>query len=149
MSLRFISRMAMTWAASSPLQSEAPRPYIRPSYICALNGGNFHFSSSSTGTTSVWDMNMSLASELRPSIRDTMLPRSGVRPRISDSMPSSARKSLMYSQTGVSSPVGMNPVFTDGILTRSRWSAILVSMSIWANMALRSGILVSPIAALW
>ena len=33
----------------------------------------------------------------------------------------------MYSQTGVSSPVGMNPVFTEGIWTRSRWSAIISS----------------------
>ena len=45
-------------------------------------------------------MNSRPASGLLPSMRAMMLPRSGVRPSISDCMPSSASQSRMYSQTG-------------------------------------------------
>ena len=76
-------------------------------------------SMSSTGTTSLWDMNRRPALPERPSIRLSRLPRLGADSRISDSMPSSASQSLAYSATGVSSPVGMAPVLTEGMRTRA------------------------------
>ena len=103
-------------------------------------------SASSTGTTSVWDMNISRASGFLPSIRAMMLPRSGTRLKTSEDMPSSASQSRMYSHTAVSSPVGMNPVLTDGMRTRSHSRATISDSmeSIWANRGLRSGIFCPP-----
>ena len=97
--------MAIICAASRPLQSEAPRPYTRPSATVAPKGGKFHLASSSTGTTSVWDMNMRPARPVLPSIRAMMFPRSGWAPRTSEGTPSSASQSPTSSQTWVSLPV--------------------------------------------
>ena len=83
--------------------------------------------SSSTGTTSVWDMNMRPALPDLPSTLAIKLPRLGADSRISDSTPSWANQSRANSQTGVSSPVGMNPVLTDGIRTRACSSAMISS----------------------
>ena len=133
--------MAIIWAVSNPLQSDAPLPKTRPSAIVALKGGNRHLDLSSTGTTSVWDINISPALPDRPSMRAIKLPLSGSRPRISDSMPSSASQSLAYSATAVSFPVGMNPVFTEGIRTRACSNAKMSSSaaSTWAYRSFISG----------
>ena len=111
--------MAISCAVSSALQSEEPLPYTRPSETVAANGGNFHLLSSSTGTTSVWDMNMRPASPEEPSSLAIRLPRPGTRSRISLSMQSSASQSRANSHTGVSLPVGMRPELTEGIRTRA------------------------------
>ena len=111
--------LAINCAVSSALQSDAPRPYTLPLATVALNGGYVHFVSSSIGTTSKCAMNMSPACPDRPRTRATMFPRPGADSMISLSTPSAPNQSLMYSQTAVSLPVGMNPVLTDGMRTRS------------------------------
>ena len=130
------------------MQSEAPRPNIRSPWMVALKGGNCHLVSSSTGTTSVWDMNIRPALPERPSTRAMRLPRLGADSSISEETPSWARKSRASSQTGVSSPVGMAPVFTEGIRTNDCSRAIISSRdaSTWAKRSCRSGITLLPSA---
>ena len=56
---------------------------------------------------------------LAPSSPESRFPRPGADSSISAEMPSRASRSRAYSHTGVSLPVGMYPVFTEGMLTRS------------------------------
>ena len=64
-------------------------------------------------------MNMRPGAPERPFRLAMMLPLPGADSSVSLSTPSSASQSRMYSQTAVSFPVGMNPVLTDGMRTRS------------------------------
>ena len=137
--------MAMSWQVSRALQSDAPRPNTLPSATIALNGGNRHFSSSSTGTTSRWDININPAFPELPSSRAIKLPRSGADSIVSDAIPSSASHFSIYRQASVSFPVGIVPVFTVGIRTKSCSNATISSRisSTWSSKLSRSGILFS------
>ena len=110
--------------------------------MAALNGGCFHLPSSSTGTTSVWDMNIRPVLPERPSSLATRFPRRGADSSISDGMPSSARRCWTTSHTAVSLPVGMTPLFTEGIRTSSCSKAMISSRlaPIWVSRPARFGI---------
>ena len=77
-----------------------------------------------------------------PSSLAMKLPRPGADSMISDSMPSSASHSFMYSQTSVSLPVGMNPVFTVGMRTKSCSNDTISSRSssTWSSKSSSLGI---------
>ena len=79
--------IAMSWAVRRPLQSDAPLPYILSSWISPLNGGNDHLESSSTGTTSVCDINSSPLSPDSPMRLAIMLPLFGADSSISEAIP--------------------------------------------------------------
>ncbi|MBA7570429.1 hypothetical protein ES708_12179 [subsurface metagenome] len=57
---------AASIAASPPFISQAPLPYIRPSFISALNGSTIQSSSFCTGTTSVCPLNKIQGALLEP-----------------------------------------------------------------------------------
>ena len=59
-----------------------------------------------------------------PSMLAIIFPLFGDDSRISDSIPALDNQSDMYLQTGVSSPVGINPVLTEGIRTKACSKAI-------------------------
>ena len=142
--------MATSWQVSSALQSVAPRPKTRPSATVALNGGKRHFSSSSTGTTSRWDMNISPALPDVPSSRAIRLPRPGADSMVSLAMPSAASQRSMYWHSSVSLPVGIKPVLTVGMRTMSCSSCTISSRisSTWSSRSFRSGICRPPVSCL-
>ena len=72
-----------------------------------------------------------------------MLPLLGSLNKMSDSMPSFKNHFLMKSQTGVSFPVGIEPVFTEGIRTSSCSSITSSSSSAssWFNISSKEAII--------